>query len=100
MKWNTLRNVWFSLFALGSVSTLLGIFTGVTLGCTVVGCSPSAPTGFQGIGIEGYALVYYQGCNACTISPFISVGALLLFAGLVVLVGRYSLPKLSAIQST
>jgi len=65
----------------GTLSTLIGIATGITLQCEVAGCPPSAGSGFQGIGVQGFAVVYYNGCNACTISYWVVIGMLLILVG-------------------
>jgi hypothetical protein len=82
-----------ALVGVGAISVVIGLLTGVTLGCTLVGCLPSAGTGFQGFGIEGMMLVYYRGCNACTISPWIVLGGLLLVAGLIAIGGSRLYPS-------
>lgn len=69
------------IIGVGATSTLIGIATGITLQCTVAGCPPSAGTGFQGIGVQGFAVVYYNACNACTISYWVVVGVLLVLIG-------------------
>lgn len=70
----------------GAVSVVVGILTGVTLGCTLIAC-PSTGTGFRGFGINGVMLVYYLGCNACTISPWVVLGGFLSVIGLAVVIG-------------
>lgn len=79
----------------GFISVVVGILTGITVSCTLAGCLPSAGTGFQGFGIEGVALVYYRGCNACTISPWVVLGGILSVVGMAVIGGSrlYSAPR-------
>ena len=69
------------VIGVGALSTLIGIVTGITLQCHVAGCPPSAGSGFQGIAVQGLAVVYYDACNACTISYWVVAGVLLVLIG-------------------
>jgi len=83
------------IISLGTLSTLIGIATGITLHCELAGCPPSVGYGFQGIGVQGFAVVYYKGCNACTISYWVVFGVLLVLVGTIMFSGEMILKRRS-----
>lgn len=100
MRFRRLSQFGIGIVGVGVVSTLIGIATGVTRQCTVLGCPPSAGSGFQGIGVQGLAVVYYSGCNACTISYWVVIGVLLQLIGTVLFSSDVVLRRLSVSTDT
>ncbi|WP_136601746.1 hypothetical protein [Salinigranum halophilum] len=66
------------------VASVAGVATGVTLGCTDVGCPGPWPTTFAVRSLSLSGVTVFDGCNTCQLNSAVVVGAALSLLGVVV----------------